>query len=179
MPEAIAAMRRQIEVDPLDAGAWTELGLYLATTRQFAPARLALRRGLEISPESSWVHRSLGTAELLDGRAAQALAAYRQVPLEPGRLVGIAVAEYLLGHRKESQQALDVLLAKYSETWLYSIATVYAWRGEQERAFEWLARAYAAHDDGLVRLKTDPLLASLRGDPRYKALLRKMKLPET
>ena len=178
MPEAIAVMRRQIEVDPLDAGAWTELGLYLAITRQFALARQAGRRGLEISPENSWVHRSLGTTELLDGRAAQALSVYRQVPFEPGRLVGVAIAEYSLGHRKESQQALDALLAKYGGTWLYSIATVYAWRGELERAFEWLARAYAAHDDGLVRLKTDPLLASLRGDPRYKALLRKMKLPE-
>jgi hypothetical protein len=45
-------------------------------------------------------------------------------------------------------------------------------------AFEWLQRAYMQRDGGLVEIKVDLLLADLRSDPRYKALLRKMNLPE-
>ncbi len=50
-------------------------------------------------------------------------------------------------------------------------------RGENDRAFEWLERAYAEHDSALTNLKGDPLLKSLEPDPRYAALLKKMRLP--
>jgi hypothetical protein len=59
-----------------------------------------------------------------------------------------------------------------------AIAGVYAWRGEIDKAFEWLERAYRARNAGLTWLKIDPNFRSLRGDARYRALLRKMKLPE-
>jgi serine/threonine-protein kinase len=58
------------------------------------------------------------------------------------------------------------------------VAEVYAWRGEKNKAFEWLERAYVQRDGGLTDIKFDPRLDSLRADPRYKAFLRKMKLPE-
>jgi hypothetical protein len=45
------------------------------------------------------------------------------------------------------------------------------------QAFEWLNRAYAQRDGGLVDIKVDPLLRSLRRGPRYAALLEKMPLP--
>lgn len=57
-------------------------------------------------------------------------------------------------------------------------AEAFAWRGEKDRAFEWLERAYRQRDGGLGRVKIDPLLISLRRDPRFGALLRKMNLPE-
>ena len=60
----------------------------------------------------------------------------------------------------------------------YQIAEIYAWRGEKDQAFMWLDRAYGQRDGGLIGLKTDWLLASLRSDPRYGALLRKMNLPQ-
>ena len=49
---------------------------------------------------------------------------------------------------------------------------------KRDRAFRWLERAYEMRDDGLPWLKIDPGLRSLRDHPRYKALLRKMNLPE-
>lgn len=55
---------------------------------------------------------------------------------------------------------------------------MYAWRGEKDKAFEWAERAYAERDAGLPWLKIIPEFHSLHGDPRYKALLRKMNLPE-
>jgi len=52
-------------------------------------------------------------------------------------------------------------------------------RGEKEKAFEWLQIAFDNHDTGMLALLVDPLLHGLRDDPRYKALVAKMKFPET
>ena len=59
----------------------------------------------------------------------------------------------------------------------YQVARVHAWRGERERAFEWLDRAYARHDLGLRLVKVDPFLRNLHIDPRFTAFLKKMNLP--
>jgi serine/threonine-protein kinase len=84
--------------------------------------------------------------------------------------------EYSLGHQDKSQQALDQLIATSAQYGAYQIAEVYAWRGQKDQAFQWLERAYAQHDGGLTEVKIDPVLASLRTDPRYQAFLVKMKL---
>jgi hypothetical protein len=60
----------------------------------------------------------------------------------------------------------------------YQIAAVYAWRHENDKAFEWIEHAYLRHDAGLVYVPYDRYLANLRTDPRYAALLRKLKLSE-
>ena len=59
----------------------------------------------------------------------------------------------------------------------YQAAQVYAWRGEPDKAFEWLGNAVDHHDGGLYYVKFDPFLRPLRGDPRYAALLKRMNLP--
>jgi serine/threonine-protein kinase len=87
------------------------------------------------------------------------------------------MAEHTLGHRRESQQALDELIANGAHGAAYQIAEVYAWRGEKDQAFEWLERAYAAHDGGITSIRWDPLIASLRGDPRLAAMDKKLGLP--
>jgi hypothetical protein len=58
------------------------------------------------------------------------------------------------------------------------IADVYAFRGQSDEAMHWLERAYAQKDPELFRIKSQTELKSLTADPRYKALLRKMNLPE-
>jgi hypothetical protein len=88
------------------------------------------------------------------------------------------MAEHTLRNAKESQQALEELVAKHAQEAAWQIAEVFAWRGESTKAFEWLERAYQQRDGGLSEVKVDVLLASLHGDPRFKALLRKMHLPE-
>jgi len=87
------------------------------------------------------------------------------------------MAEHDLGHPQDSQRALDALIGKFGHTGAYQIGDVYAWRGEKDRAFEWLERARVQRDGGLLSLKVDPLVRNLRGDPRYFALLKKINLP--
>jgi TolB-like protein/Tfp pilus assembly protein PilF len=178
LPEAIAAAKKATELDPLSSGAWTRLGTLLIRNRQFVAAQEALRRALEIQPESNHALFYLAELQLLEGKAIEALATFRKVDNEGFRLWGIAMAEHTLGHATESQQALDELIAKHTHGYSYEIAQVYAWRDEKDKAFEWLNRSYQQREGDLVYIKDDELLVPLRGDPRYKALLRKMNLPE-
>jgi TolB-like protein/Tfp pilus assembly protein PilF len=175
--EAIAAARRSAALDPLNGRAWGALGSLLVGAGQLNEAHEALNRSLEVNPDQTFAPYWLGIALLLEGQPAASLAAFQRSTSELRRLTGVALAQHDLGHAKESQQALDAVLSRYSHGGAYRIAGVYAWRGEKDRAFEWLGRAHAEGDIGFALMKMDPLLRGLRGDPRYAALLKKMNLP--
>jgi hypothetical protein len=134
-------------------------------------------KALVIAPNSIRALVNLGDLELLENRLVAALAAYRQNESEPFRLSGQARVEYSLGHAEASQKLLLELFAKYPID-RYGIARVCAWRGETDRAFEWLERAYVMREPTLNWLKIDPFFRDLHKDARYTALLHKMNLPE-
>jgi TolB-like protein len=178
LPEAMTAQKKAAELDPLSSLSWENLGSLYTSTGDYAAADAALRRALEIEPTSMFALNNLGTLHLLQGNGQEALEAFRKLEVDAFRLTGIAMAEHTLGHAKDSQQALDESIAKNAQDAAYQIAEVFAWRGEKDRAFEWLERAYSQRDAGLVTIKADLLLKSLHNDPRFDALLRKLKLPE-
>jgi TolB-like protein/cytochrome c-type biogenesis protein CcmH/NrfG len=177
--EATTALRKAVELDPLSTTGWTLLARAQMYAHNFPAARESTRRALEISPNTTRALGYLGYVQLLDGQAPAALATFRRI--SDGRwlmLNGVAMAEHTLGHNKESQAALDELQATFSGTAAYQIAQVRAWRGEKDLAFEWLDRAYSQRDAGLTLLIHDPMLDSLRNDPRFAALLHKLQLPQ-
>jgi hypothetical protein len=92
------------------------------------------------------------------------------------RLQGLALAYHALGRKQESDASLAELVGKFADG-PYLISDVYAFRGEKDRAFERLEKAYAERDAGLTEIKGDPLMKNLEHDPRYAALLKKMGLP--
>jgi predicted Zn-dependent protease len=94
-----------------------------------------------------------------------------------GRTWLYAVTYAAQGREKESEAALKELIAKYSTYAAFQVAEVYAFRNQPDEAFEWLDRAYAQRDSGLIGAKADPLLKSVQNDPRYSALLKKLKFP--
>jgi len=154
VPEAIVATRKATALDPLSANSWAQLGRLLNVVGQYPSARKALDRALEISPESEYSIFHRGMTDLLDGKGQQALTTFRKAASAYSG-AGIAMAEYALGHPRESQQALDREIAVYSQGAAYQIAEVYAWRGEKDHAFEWLDRSHAQHDGGLSFIKAD------------------------
>jgi tetratricopeptide (TPR) repeat protein len=176
--EAIAATNKAIELDPLSSGPRMVLARYFVMTGNMPAALDANRRALEISPESTFALEGLGELQMLTGKPAEALATFRRNDLDAFRLFGVALAEYTLKNPRDSQQALDELVAKHAGDSAYQIAMVYTWRGERDKAFEWLNRAYAQRDNGLVDIKWDAPMNSLHDDPHYAALLRKINLPQ-
>jgi TolB-like protein/Flp pilus assembly protein TadD len=177
LPEAIATLSRATELDPLSVQAWWRLAWYHLGAGHVEEAREIARRTLELFPEHSHAARTLGFAWLLEARLDEAQAAFQRSSSEPFREMGTALVEHARGHARESQQALEHLIATSGKESTYQIAEVYAFRGERERAFEWLERSLALQDAGMRYLKHDPLLRTLRADPRYVALLKKMNLP--
>jgi tetratricopeptide (TPR) repeat protein len=93
-------------------------------------------------------------------------------------LQGEAFAYYSLGRRQESDAALRELIAAHANDSAFQIAEVYAYRGEVDKAIQWLDRAYEQHDSGLIGLKLDPLFKSLHQNPRYIEILKKMRLQQ-
>ena len=177
IPEAIAASRRATELDPLFADAWDQLGRLLYAKADYPAARAALDRALENSPGQSRALFHRGVTSLLDGHADEALGFFSKAGNGYGD-VGVAMAQFSLGHVRESQQALDQAIAKFAQGAAYQIAEAYAWRGEKDTAFQWLERARVQRDGGLTFIRTDPLMASLVGDPRYAQLMQKMGMPK-
>jgi tetratricopeptide (TPR) repeat protein len=118
----------------------------------------------------------LGKIYVLQGRPQDALPEIERVRYEPQRAFLYAIAYYALGRKQESDAALSELITKYQQN-TYRIAEVYAFRNQSDAAFEWLDRAYGQHNAGLIGTKVDPLLKSLRHDPRYVALLKKLNFP--
>ena len=87
------------------------------------------------------------------------------------------MAEHSLGHRERSDEALSALVAGHREYAPYQIAVTYAWRGENKSALEWLEDACTKRDSSLENVATEPFLAGLRAEPRYRELVRKVGLP--
>jgi serine/threonine-protein kinase len=176
LDECLALVRRATAIDPLSLFAWFLLGGALHRAGRDAESRAALTRALEINQNSSFPHMQLGEMTLDEGDAEAALEHFHRAG--PGySQYGIAIAEHTLGHAAASRAALDELTAHYSAGFAFQIAQVHAWRGENDAAFEWLERAYAQHDPGLLRIRHYPHLKSLAGDPRYAAMLRKLNYP--
>jgi adenylate cyclase len=115
---------------------------------------------------------------LLRGEAAAALAEFQREPDETFQRQGAAMAYFALGRKAEANAALSEMERLDATTEAFGIAETLAYRGEIDQAFAWLDRAYQQRDPSLEQIKFDPFLKSLHGDPRWKAFLRKMKLPE-
>src|SRR5438105_2000545 len=177
LDEGIAVSRKAAQLDPLNGRIFSGLASLLAAAGRLDEARAAAERSLEINPEQVFAPAWLGFVLLLQGRPAEALAWYARSTSEVFRLLGAAIVQHSLGHARESDAALDELVRKHSHDAAYQIATVHAWRGDKDRAFEWLERARVQHDGGIALIKVDPAIRSLRDDPRYLELLAKLNLP--
>jgi tetratricopeptide (TPR) repeat protein len=137
------------------------------------------KKALEMSPDIWPGPIQLSRIYVMQGRPQDALAEIELVHYDPARAFLNAIAYHALGRKKESEAALRELITKYHATNAGEIATVYAFRNQRDEAFEWLERAYAQRDTGLMgnSLKVDPFLKNLHGDPRFAAFLKKLNLP--
>jgi hypothetical protein len=94
------------------------------------------------------------------------------------RCCRVALAQGIArGNRPAPDAVLDDMIANDRNLLAYQIAEVYAWRGETDKAFEWLQISYDNHDTGLLSLLIDPLMRGLRSDPRYEIMVEKVGLP--
>ncbi len=175
--EAVELLRRAIALDPLNAAIRGSLAEICSILGRQEEAEAEFKKALELDPDLPPNHEGLGLLYLAQGRAQNALAEIEREQMGMWRLQGQAVAYYALRRKRESDAALSELIAKYQSQSAFLIAEVYASRKEPDQAFKWLDRAYVQHDSGVAETKLSSLLKNLRGDPRYIAFLKKLRLP--
>ena len=176
LEEAVRILRKATEVDRLSAPVWAIYSESLLELGRTGEAREAANRSLEINPTQVHAPIFLSFSYLLDGRPAEALAASQRSTSDVFRLLAAALAHHDLKQPEAMQKDLDELTAHHAESAAYQIAEVYAWRGDKDRAFEWLQRALRQRDAGLGYLKSDFMVRSLRSDARWQPLLAAVNL---
>jgi TolB-like protein/Tfp pilus assembly protein PilF len=167
-----------IEINPLDPDGYNWLFWAQMQRGQLAEAEAAMRRALDLSPTYTFGPYNLGLVLLARRQPQAALEAFSKDPHEGARLGGSALAYFALGRNADSNAALQQALNSNASSSPSGMAAVHAFRGESDEAFSWLDRAYAEKDPLLFGIKYRTEFDKIRGDPRYKAFLKKMNLPE-
>ena len=95
------------------------------------------------------------------------------------RLLYLPSVLHALGKRAEAEAALEAQVKAWDKLGPVYVAQSFAFRDENDLALAWLERAYRQKDSSLFQIVGEPLFERLADDPRYKAFLRKMNLPES
>ena len=175
---AIEIYRKAVELDPVNAQSRSFLAFGLANTKRFAEARAEYARVIELNSSAPWAHAGLGLAYLLQNKFEEAATEAQADAGEWARLLIVSCARWAEKRVPESDAALNELIKNESELAAFQIAQAYAFRGDKDKAFEWLERARRQRDPGLGDLLKDPLLENLHSDPRWNAFLRTMGLAD-
>jgi DNA-binding winged helix-turn-helix (wHTH) protein/TolB-like protein/Flp pilus assembly protein TadD len=176
LDEAVAELRRAQELDPLSPVLSADLAWVFVLMGQNDRAIAEGRRSLETDPNFIYGRLMIGVACSQKGLYDEALQeSQKAMELSKG-LSGVTLMSYAYarsGNRGETERALDRLkeLARQGLASAYDVAAVYAARGENDRAFEWLEQAYKTRSAWMAWLKVDPRLENLHSDARFKDLL--------
>jgi tetratricopeptide (TPR) repeat protein len=177
--QSIALVEYLVARDPVNVMGYDGLGHVYQVAGRLDDALAQYRTVLRLSPGFGSEHYFLGEVLLLKGDAEAALAEIQQERFESYRLLGLSMAYHALGRQAEADAALDEAIRKHEQTMAFNIAYALAWRGESDRAFEWLDKAVRYRDLGLNVVARHPMLVSLHADPRWLPLLRRLgKAPE-
>jgi TolB-like protein/cytochrome c-type biogenesis protein CcmH/NrfG len=173
----IAIREHLVRLDPLNGGAWENLGFSYMMSGRYADSIAAFRRSLDLEPEAVFTHEQLGEAMILSGDLDGALTEMQREPNDIMRPLGLSLAYAALGRPEESRRLLEAV-GKEHPDWASPVAAVYARLGKADEAFEWLDRALLERDGGVLEVRVGPWFEPLRADPRWTPLLRRIGLSD-
>jgi serine/threonine-protein kinase len=176
--EAMASANKAMELDSISPFVNGNLASILYFTHQ--PDRLLeqANRMLEMDPNSNVAHAWLGRAYMQKQLYDQAIPELQKFvdPQSGDGLTQLGYSYGMAGRKSEALKTLAELEAvaqrRYSSP--VRIACVYIGLGDKERALEWLEKGFTGRSDHLTQLKMDPMFDSLRPDPRFADLMRRV-----
>jgi serine/threonine-protein kinase len=180
--EALAGADRALQLEPLSSFSGSMKGVFLFYARRYPEAVSQLNRTLEVDPRSWITQVNLGSAYERIGRYEDALAALDKARESNSDTAGPAsITAYVQarsGHRAEAVRILGELRAMATSRYVppYNMAVVLHGMGNSHEALRLLEAGYEQRDVRMVFLGVDPKWDSLRTDPRFQSLLRRMKL---
>ncbi len=182
MDEALFEIRRARDLDPVSVNISTDVGQILYFAERYDEAISQYLKALALDPGFRVAHVRLSEAYTQTGKHEEAAAELKEViRLDPSRKSEmdswLAFAAALNGRREEALKILNHLKMDLEfHTSPREIALIYAGLGDKDSAFAWLEKALNAHEPGAALVKVDPMLKSLRSDPRFEELLRRVNL---
>jgi tetratricopeptide (TPR) repeat protein len=176
--EAVKTFRTGLDRDPLNTYTRWNLAEALYRAGGFGDAEREFRRVMEIAPEFTWTISYLSKTLLAESKSDAALEMVPRERDEEYRLQVLPMILQAVGRGTESDETLNTFIAKFADTDAYYVAMNYAYRGDRDQSIQWLDRAYRQKDSSLVEIVGEPLFKKIADDPRYKAFLKKMNLPE-
>jgi len=181
--EAALMIKQAHEIDPLSGAISVNLAEMYQIQNDYQASIENTGKVIELDPNFSGGYEYLGLLYLKQGRKTEAIANLGKA-VELSNRAGLALMALgygygVTGKLTEATAILKELEEKYARKELNGmyVAGVYAGLGEKDKAFEWLEKAFQTKED-LPSIKWRIPFESLRDDPRYKDLLKRMNLPE-
>ena len=179
--EGLRETKKAQELDPLSLITNTTLGWQLYLAHRSDQAIEQLRKVLDIDAKFTPARRRLEEVYAQTGKLKEAVEEReRLIALSGSPELAASIAEDFakFGYKGVQQSWLDGLteISKHGYVSSYSIAEGYMRLGQKDKAVEWLEKAYEEHDSGLVSIAVEPMFDSVRSDPHFKDIVRRMKL---
>ncbi len=180
--DAIAEMKRALDLDPLSLIINADMGRTLYFARRYREAIEQLRKTVEMDQHFALAHIWLGQVLEQTGRLDEAIGEFQKgVTLSDTSAFAVARlghAYSVVGNRDQAAKLLEQLknLSKKKYVSCYDIGIMYAGMGDTDQAFTWLENAFEERSHWLDFLTVDPILDPIRADPRFRVLVNKMGL---
>lgn len=174
---ALKLDHKAISLDPVSTSARFLLGFHAYYAGRYSEAIASFNQELKLNSDIPQVHTYLGLVYLKkhDLDSAKQVISKEADPF--WKAFGLSLLNYAMKKFDESDKELAEIIKEDQNDSAFQIAEIYAFRGESDKVFNWLERAYKQRDSGLAEIKGDPLMTSIMKDSRYDAFLKKMKLP--
>jgi TolB-like protein/Tfp pilus assembly protein PilF len=174
--EALEFALQAKDLEPLAAPTFEGLASAYMRLGQFDEARAALEKIRTLSPDFIGINFHLCRYFLRIGDAEAALAYCDAEADEMFRATGLGLAYHSLGNHEKSNENVEFLIKYCTDFCSFQIAEVYAHRGDNDLAFEWLENAYSTRDGGLPLILGISEFDNLHDDPRFNELLQRVGL---
>ena len=180
LDEALAAWERAAELDPVTPVVNLGPACILTLQRKHDQAIEEVRKLLELDPNFFWAHFFEGMGYLHTGDHGKAIATLDRVNLPPFRDGHLGYAYAVSGQPEKARELIEDLQAGSQPEHLvpYNLALIHLGLGEKDEALEFLHKACEQRSPQLWWIKTLPELDSVRSDPRFQAILRRMNLAD-
>ena len=178
--EAQREMKRTQELDPISLANNSYVGRSLYYAGQYDQAIAQYQKTLEMDSTFALAQTLMGFAYLQQFRFKEAIALFEKKSPFPSSdaaaCLGYAYA--MSGNRRGATKILEYLAEQSQRRYVSPLnaAIVYLGLGDKDNAFDWLEKAYAVHSPEITTLKVDPIFKSVRSDPRFTDLLRRIGL---
>lgn len=181
--EAIAEAREAVRLDPVSMVAEANLAILYSNAGRHDEALAACQKALQLEPTLARPYDDLGRILLEKGNFSEAIAAQQKAVSLSNRsarcLSSLGYGYGVTGQLNLAREILAELEGMSKQGYIASsdLAIVHAGLGERDQAIAWLERACEERDSHLPHLNVDPRLKSLRREPRFEVLLRRIASP--